>query len=117
MNFGGWISLDEAPAAAPDAPGLWQARADALLAYPRGKSAMVMYARSRPDETLRRYVAGRGVAALGHAAACGARWLRFGASASPDADFDRLLRRFVDRFGAPPAANSDSDMGARFTDG
>jgi hypothetical protein len=117
LNFGGWISLDEAPAAAPEVAGLLQARADGLLAYPRGKSAMVMYARCHPEETLRRYVADRGSGALGLASARGARWVRYGASSDPDLDYHRLLRRFVDRFGAPPVANTETDEEARFTDG
>ena len=106
MNFGGWLSLDQAPAAAPDCPGVLQARTDALLAYPRGRSAMVLYACSRGDETLRRYVSGPGgAAALCRAARAGARWVRFGAAAAPTAQLDRLLKGFVDRFGARPAAN------------
>jgi hypothetical protein len=118
VNFGGWLSLDDAPATAPDGPGVLQARGDALLAYPRGRSAMVLYACSRGDETLRRYVTapGPGAVALGRAAHAGARWVRFGSSPAPAAELERLMRRFVDRFGAPPAANthttgSDSQYG------
>jgi len=107
LNFGGWLSLDDAPSAAPDVPGLLQARAENLSSYPRGRSAMVLYARSRADETLRRYVSGRGALTLAHASTAGARFIRFGASPTPDRDFDRLLRRFVDRFGSPPTANID----------
>jgi hypothetical protein len=84
-----------------------QARAGTLVAYPRGRSAMVLYARCRPDETLRRYMNGRGVPAVRRAAAAGARFIRFGVSAVPDTEFRRLLGRFVDRFGSPPAANVD----------
>ena len=102
MNFGSWLSLDDAPARAPDASGLMQARSEKLLAYPRGKSAMVLYARSRSDETLRAYVSGRGAAVLGRASAAGARFVRFGAAASPDVEFHRLLRQFEDRFGTVP---------------
>ncbi len=86
-----------------------QARSEELRPYPQGKSAMVWYARCRPDETLRHYVHGRGVPALDRAAALGARLVRFGASASPDLEFDRLMSRFVDRFGAPPLANAAGD--------
>jgi len=66
-------------------------------------------ARCRPDETLRGYVAGRGAARLEAAAAAGGRWIRFGESTSPDRDFERLLGRFVDRFGNRPVANSVED--------
>lgn len=107
MNFGGWLPLDDAPSVAPDVPGLLQARADTLTSYPQGRSAMVLYARSRPDETLRRYVTGRGAPTLGHASSAGARWIRFGSSTAPGLEFDRLMRRFVDRFGARPTANAD----------
>lgn len=70
---------------------------------------MVLYARCRPDETLRRYVGGRGALALGRAIGIGARLVRFGVSAAPDREFDRLMRRFVERFGARPAANVEDD--------
>jgi hypothetical protein len=105
MNFGAWLPVDVSPLRAPDLPGVLQARAPALLPYPSGKSAMVLYARCRPDETLRRYLGGRGSAALGRALTAGARYVRFGACEIPDLEFDRLMRRFVDRFGGPPVAN------------
>jgi hypothetical protein len=109
VNFGGWLSLDDAPAQAPDAPGLMQARGEKLLAYPRGKSAMVLYACCRSDETLRHYVRGRGAQALGRASASGARYVRFGAAQAPDLELHRLLRHFVDRFGAVPVANLEAE--------
>jgi hypothetical protein len=112
VNFGGWLSLDDAPALAPEAPGLMQARGATLLTYPRGKSAMVLYACSRPDETLRHYVGGRGAQALGRASAIGARFVRFGAARAPAAELDRLLRHFTDRFGALPAANANAEADA-----
>ena len=116
MNFGGWLPLNDAPAVAPEMPGVLQARADALIPYPKGKSAMVLYARSRADQPLRHYVAGAGAAGLGRAAAAGARWIRFADSPDPDREFERLMRRFLERFGATPTANDD-DQGARTTDG
>ena len=42
---------------------------------------------------------------LGRAAGAGARWIRFAETSEPEADFERLLDHFVDRFGAPPVAN------------
>jgi hypothetical protein len=97
--------------AAPDMPGMLQARSDAAGPYPDGKSAMVLYACCRPDETLRGYVRGRGAASLDRAVRLGARLIRFGVSPVPDREFDRLMRRFVDRFGARPTANRDDDVG------
>ena len=121
MNFGGWFPLDDAPAVAPESAGLLQARADALVAYPKGKSAMVLYARSSAPETLRQYVSGRGAAALGRAAGIGARWIRFGESQNAEGEFARVMRRFQERFGARPAANAGvpdgDDEEARSIDG
>ena len=116
MNFGGWLPLHDAPTVAPNAPGLLQARSEELTPYPKGRSAMVLYARCRSDETLRGYVAGRGAAGLEAATAAGGRWIRFGESTSPERDFLRLLGRFVDRFGALPVAISvegDEPAGSR----
>lgn len=109
MNFGGWVPLQDAPGAAPDKPGVLQVRADAVLAYPRGKSAMVWYACGRANQGLRGYVAERGALGIDRAAALGGRWIRFGESEAPAVDCARLLRQFVERFGASPAANSDPD--------
>lgn len=106
MKFGIWHPFAEAPQAAPDAPGLLQARADALLRYPRGKSAMVLYAGCKAHETLRRYICDGGAALLDRAAATGARWVRFGETPRPEHELDRLNRQFLDRFGAPPAGNA-----------
>jgi hypothetical protein len=117
VNFSGWLPLDDAPAKAPDLPGLLQARADALRPYPRGRSAMVWYGRCRADETLRRFVTTRGASGLQGASAAGARWIRFGTSPAPEREFDRLMHRFVDRFGAPPVANTaDGDIDGGFPD-
>lgn len=100
MRFGPWQPLDHAGALAPAGPGVLQLRADRLFALPRGKSAMVFYA-AAPE--LAAYVGGaEGRAALAAAAAAGACWIRFGSSAEPDRDLDRLLRQFDERFGARP---------------
>lgn len=109
VNFGPWYALAEAAATALDAPGLLQARAAAVLPYPRGRSAMVLYGASRACETLRSYVSGRGAGPLRRAGAAGARWVRFGAAADPERALADQLARFTDRFGAPPVANTAGD--------
>jgi hypothetical protein len=109
VNFGTWHELGDAPSVAPADPGVLQARATALRPYPAGRSAMIFYGASGASETLRAYVAGSaGAAALGRARALGASLVRFGVTATPEADLDRLLRGFAERFGAPPAANESS---------
>jgi hypothetical protein len=118
VKFGVWHPFAEASAAAPDGPGLLQARADALLPYPRGKSAMVLYAGTPAQDTLRHYVRDAGAPVLRRADACGARWVRFGETPSPERELARLLAHFQDRFGAPPAGNAEtsptpSSTGAR----
>jgi hypothetical protein len=102
--------MAERAAAAPETPGVLQVRSDALEAYPRGRSAMLLYAHSGADLelTLRRYLAAppeAEAAGLARAAERGGRWIRFGASSSPQADCARLVGQFTERFGAPPAAN------------
>ena len=104
VQFGAWHPLERAAEAAPPQPGVLQARADTLLLFPRGKSAMVLYARC--ESPLDEFVRGPGAALLARASELGARWVRFGASARPAADHDRLLRQFEERFGAPPPANA-----------
>ena len=74
--------------------------------YRTGRSAMVMYACVAPDETLRRYVTGRGARDLQRAVAAGARWIRFAESANAAAELDRLLKTFTERFGSLPIANA-----------
>ena len=120
MKFGVWHPLAEASSAAPDLPGLLQARVEAPVPYPRGKSAMVLYAGCRADETLRRYLPAAGAQALRRASAHGARWVRFGETAAPERELERLTRQFRDRFGAPPLANADAadePEGARTSNG
>ena len=91
---------------APEQAGVLQARARTLLAFPAGKSAMILYASSGVDETLRRYLASAGKLQLTRAAAAGARLIRFGVSAQPDVELQRLLGQFTARFGAPPPGNA-----------
>jgi hypothetical protein len=115
VNFGPWVSVAEPEAAAPDGAGVLQVRTDGLQAYPTGRSAMVLYGYSRAGQSLHDLVlaartgTGADAPAFERARALGARWIRFAPSVSPEADFARLLRRFVERFGAPPAANGVPD--------
>ena len=82
-----------------------QVRAEGVMDYETGRSAMVLYACSPPGETLRGFVDGRGGRQLRRAVAAGARWIRFAEVPEPEAELDRLLRGFVERFGSPPISN------------
>ena len=62
--------------------------------YRVGRSAMVFYACTEPDETLRGFVAGRGAREL-----------------------DRLLKGFVERFGSLPISNASGGRRATPADG
>jgi hypothetical protein len=105
VKFGAWHPIESAAAQAPDGPGVLQIRADDLVDYPRGKSAMLLYAHSASEGSLRTYLSGNGAVDLGRAATAGARWIRFAETSEPEDDFERLLDHFVERFGAPPLAN------------
>lgn len=106
VRFGAWHPIDAAAEAAPDAPGVLETRADAVLDYPRGRSAMVLYAATPAGLGLRAFLGGAdGAGAIDRARAAGARWIRFGEAADPAAACARLVDRFVERFGAPPRAN------------
>ena len=107
MNFGSWHDLADAPRVAPDHTGVLQARGPSPLPFPSGKSAMVLYASSGSDQTLRSYVVTTGAPRLARAAEAGAGFVRFGVTPRPDAELDRLLDRFTARFGAPPPGNRD----------
>jgi hypothetical protein len=106
VHFGAWHPILEASAVAPDASGVLQTRAEGIMDYRAGRSAMVMYACSGPGETLRGYVAGRGARDLQRAVAAGARWIRVGETADAQAELDRHLRSFVERFGSLPIGNT-----------
>jgi hypothetical protein len=106
VRFGPWHPLERAAQTAPEQPGLLQARAPELLAFPRGRSAMVLYAASDEGESLADFVRGRGAPLCERAASLGARFVRYAAAARPAAELDRLLRQFTDRFGAPPPAQA-----------
>ena len=106
MHFGAWHPISEASAAAPDTSGVLQTRAEGAMDYRAGRSAMVMYACAGPEETLRRFVAGRGARDIQRAVAAGARWIRFAESANAAVELDRLLKTFLERFGSLPIANA-----------
>jgi hypothetical protein len=106
VHFGAWHPISEASAAAPEAAGVLQARAEGAMDYLSGRSAMVMYASSGPEETLRAFVSGGGARRLARAVSAGARWIRFAEAPDPAQQLDRLLRLFVERFGSPPIGNA-----------
>ena len=58
VHFGAWHKISDARTAAPEVAGVLQTRAEGAMDYRSGRSAMVLYACSDPDETLRRFVAG-----------------------------------------------------------
>ena len=76
--------------------------------YRSGRSAMILYACSAADETLRGFVAGRGARELDRAISAGARWIRFAPTAEPRRELVRLLEGFVERFGSPPISNANT---------
>lgn len=106
MHFGAWHPISDAAAAAPEAAGVLQTRAEGVMDYRAGRSAMVLYACTAPDETLRRFVAGRGARELSRAVNAGARWIRFAEAADPQRELERLLEGFVERFGSLPISNA-----------
>jgi hypothetical protein len=108
VHFGVWHPISEAATAAPEASGVLQTRAEGVMDYRVGRSAMVMYACAGPSETLRHYVAGRGARDLQRAVAAGARWIRFAEAVDAAGELDRLLRGFSERFGSLPIGNTSA---------
>ena len=106
VHFGVWHPISQASTAAPEAAGVLQTRAEGVMDYRSGRSAMVLYACSDTGETLRGFVAGRGARELDRAISAGARWIRFAPTANPRRELDRLLEGFVERFGSPPISNA-----------
>src|SRR5712692_5822401 len=98
VRFGSWYPLERAVAEAPERPGVLQVRAEDLLSFPHGKSAMLLYTATAADEPLAAFVAGRGAPLLARAAAYGGRLVRFAEAALPEAELERLLRQFTLRF-------------------
>ena len=105
VHFGVWHPISQAGTAAPEAAGVLQTRAEGVMDYRSGRSAMILYACSDVGETLCGFVAGRGARELDRAISAGARWIRFAQTDNPRAELDRLLEGFVERFGSPPISN------------
>ncbi len=74
---------------------------------------MVLYACCEPEETLRRFVAGRGARQIERAVSAGRPLdpLRRGRDA-PQSELDRLLKGFVERFGSLPISNAGTSRRA-----
>lgn len=97
--FSHWLPLTAAtPERVPEEPGMIQVKlGDALVGYPTGRSAMVLYR------------AGPSCRALATALCHELPWahrplsLRFRLTDAPEALMTRLHGRFVERFGAPPS--------------
>jgi hypothetical protein len=106
VHFGAWHPISEAGATAPSAAGVLQTRAEGVMDYRAGRSAMVLYACSGDGETLRDFVVGRGARELARASAAGARWIRFAEAPEPDTELRRLLKDFTERFGSLPIGNA-----------
>jgi hypothetical protein len=106
VHFGAWHPIGEASTAAPETSGVLQTRAEGVMDYETGRSAMVYYACSPPGETLRAFISGRGARQIRRAVAAGARWIRFAEVTDPEDELDRLLKGFIERFGAPPISNA-----------
>jgi hypothetical protein len=106
VHFGAWHLMSEAEAVAPPTAGVLQTRSEGVMDYRIGRSAMVFYACSGSDETLRGFVTGRGAAQLARAVSAGARWIRFAEAPNPKEELDRLLKGFVERFGSLPVGNA-----------
>ena len=84
----------------PRPPGVLQTRAEGVLDYRTGRSAMILYACSGPGETLRGFVAGRGARELARAVTAGARWIRFARGRRrPRTSWIGCCAVFVERFG------------------
>jgi hypothetical protein len=112
VHFGAWHKIADARTAAPEAAGVLQTRAEGVMDYRAGRSAMVLYACSEPDETLRHFVSGRGARQIERAVNAGARWIRFAEATQPQDELDRLLKGFVERFGSLPISNAGASRRA-----
>ena len=99
VQFGRWYPLAEAGDHTPEGEGVLQLRlASGLLDYPRGKSAMVLYAHAPDLRAAARALAGA------HAARD--LWCRHLLEVDPAVDLAafcaKLREEFERRFGAPP---------------
>jgi len=68
---------------------------------------MCLYERTLPDEALSGYLANRGAESLRELRESRPIWIRFAPTSTPEADFQTLLTRFVERFGRQPSFPSD----------
>ena len=104
MRFGRWVRLAEAADEMSEEPGVFQLRLErGLVAYPRGRSAMILYGAGR---SLRAAVA---EVAAAHP---GAPWLAraaVGPVADPEAALAGLIADFAARFGAAPHLPEEPD--------
>lgn len=101
MRFGRWQPLDEAAHGAPAAPGVFQIRAEGLVDYPRGKSAMVRYGAAAD---LRAALGELAAAWQGRALLCRlAEEMSERERRDPQGAAAALIEGFSRRFGAPPS--------------
>lgn len=105
VKFGPWFTLPAAKERLPARPGVLQVRVEhGLVRYPRGKSAMILYAGAHDVRQL---------AAALEAAHAGAPWLcrvSEGECADPVAAAARLVAEFEERFGSCPYIPGEKDM-------
>ncbi|MDC0717948.1 hypothetical protein [Nannocystis bainbridge] len=105
MKFGPWVPLSEAAARLPPAAGVLQVRLrEGLVRYPRGKSAMVVYAGAADVA---------GLAAELNERHPAAPWLcrtSVGPCPDPSAAAARLRAEFDERFGSCPKVPVSEDM-------
>jgi hypothetical protein len=103
VTFGSWRAL--ATVSPPRKPGLLQARTEDLIAYPRGKSAMVYY---DGDEDL-----AQALARLCARVPPGTDVrVRFGECRDPEVQLLRKLDEFRRRFGTLPSWNDPAHSGS-----
>ena len=107
VHFGPWYPIAQASLFAPESSGVLQTRAEKVMDYKSGISAMVFYACTQPGETLQGFVNGRGNSQIQGAEAAGACFIRYAEAADPTRELNRLLKRFRERFGTPPISNVD----------
>jgi len=109
LTFGRWFPYASALGHMPDEPGVFQLRREqGLVDFPRGKSAMLRYGAA--ENSLRRsfseLLSEPGSTAMtetGDGVRVAEAWLvRWATSPIPREHYERLLRGFSERFGAPP---------------
>jgi len=103
-RFGDWTEPAAAEVTAPAEPGVFQVRVKAgLLAYPRGKSAMLFYGAA---QDLRAGIAAFRLQVVPRwEQPETALWIRWKPARDPDAALRAYLDLFQGRFGALPARN------------